>query len=503
MTDHAAGHDVQRPLGSLVQRWIRPWSERPNVNILEYLHERWTARTLSTRFVIASTIVICTTMLLIGAWVDARIRKTVIDNAAVTSARYMEALFQEPLQELATQRSLSPNTRLKIAGLVEDNQLGRPILESKIWLTDGTIVFRSEGSGTGTKPPMTPELLGAVNGQIMADFEDVSDIESLEERRYGKPIFEIYAPIRELGTGRIIAVAELYEDATDMIRDFTIARQQSWLVVGSLSFGMLSLLFGIVHRGSLLILKQQCDLTNTIARQSKLLKQNEDLRSRVTRAHLKSAALTDKLLCRIGADLHDGPAQLLSLALLRLHEVEHDTQISPVPAGEHRSPSDAVEQVRKVMQEALAEIRHLSAGVSLPDIENLTPTEVVLLAVHAHERHSKTKVDAQIGALPECLPLSVRTCMFRCVQQSLSNAFRHAGGKGQKVSAGMKGNTISLLISDAGPGFELASLNRRSDTLGVPGLRHRVESLGGTFEIRSTIGTGTTVHVELPQGSLA
>lgn len=498
MTDHAAGHDVQRPLGSVVRRWIRPWSDSPNVNWVAYLHERWTERTLSTRFIIASTIVIITTMMLVGAWVDARIRKTVIDNAARASAHYMETLFEEPLQELATQRTLSSKTKLTIAGLVEDNSLGRPILESKIWLPDGTIVFRSEGAGVGQKPPMTPELLGAVNGQIMADFEDVSDIESLDERRYGKPIFEIYAPIRETGTGRIIAVAELYEDATDMIREFTIARQQSWLVVGSLSFGMLALLFGIVHRGSVLILHQQYALTNTIARQSKLLKQNEDLRARVTRAHLKSAALSDKLLCRIGADLHDGPAQLLSLALLRLHELNPDNGENEAKS---RSP-DAVEQVRKVMQEALAEIRHLSAGVSLPDIENLTPAEVVILAVHAHERHTKTKVDAHIGTLPESLPLSVRTCIFRCVQQSLSNAFRHAGGKGQRVYADTRGNMIRFTISDAGPGFDLASLNRRGDTLGIPGLRNRVESLGGTFELRSAVGTGTTVHVELPQGSL-
>ncbi|MEQ1837315.1 MAG: ATP-binding protein, partial [Candidatus Nitrotoga sp.] len=90
-------------------------------------------------------------------------------------------------------------------------------------------------------------------------------------------------------------------------------------------------------------------------------------------------------------------------------------------------------------------------------------------------------------------------CVFRCVQEGLNNAFRHAGAQGQFVGFEADENVIRLTVRDAGPGFRLLPSLDRKEALGLAGLRHRVESLSGSFEIRSKPGKGTTILVTLPK----
>lgn len=492
MSDQAAGYGVQQIQGTSVGWPIGPLAQGNPTKVLQWLAGKWTSRTLSTRFLIASSIVICTTMFCVGAWMDSRIRKSVIQNAAASSARYMEALIGPAIQELAQRSSLTPRSKLTISGLIEDTSLGRSIVEIKVWRPDGSIIYASDGQHVGDTPPVTPELKGALAGRIMADFDDQVDVESIDERRYGKPIFEVYAPLYEHNTKRILAVSEFYEDATELIRDFTIARQQSWIVVGSLTFGMMALLFGIVHRGSLLILAQKHALENKLDELAEVLKQNEELRSRVTSANSNSAKVSDQVLSRVGADLHDGPAQLLSLALLRLHE------ISAALPDNKALGIEALDVVRGATQDALTEIRNISAGVSLPEVDRLTASAVLQLAINNHERRTSTEVEARFGELPVNLSSSVKTCAFRFVQEGLSNAFRHAGGKGQRVVACYFEDTLRMEVSDEGQGFDPANKTGGNETLGLKGLRHRVEALGGTFKIRSAFGQGTSIIATVP-----
>src|SRR5262249_16208092 len=77
-------------------------------------------------------------------------------------------------------------------------------------------------------------------------------------------------------------------------------------------------LFGIVHNGSRTIEKQRLSLEQRVAQLSRLLAENTDLRQRVDYANQRMADANERMLRQIGADLHDGPVQLLGLALLKL-----------------------------------------------------------------------------------------------------------------------------------------------------------------------------------------
>ena len=151
------------------------------------------------------------------------------------------------------------------------------------------------------------------------------------------------------------------------------------------------------------------------------------------------------------------------------------------------------------MQDALAEIRQISSGVSLPELSKMTTEEVIEAAIGHHERRTGAAVGRHFDGLPEVASQAAKTCIYRCVQESLNNSFRHAGGKGQIVSAQNCDNQIRLVITDSGPGFDMRRLGQQHAGLGLPGLRHRAELLGGTFELTTEPGKGTTVSVSIPR----
>jgi signal transduction histidine kinase len=100
-------------------------------------------------------------------------------------------------------------------------------------------------------------------------------------------------------------------------------------------------------------------------------------------------------------------------------------------------------------------------------------------------------------ALPANAPLAVKIGLFRALQETLSNATRHGRGIGVTVHAWADDRFLHLEVSDRGPGFSVAS-RMPGGGIGLPGIRERAALVGGTFEIRSAPGEGTTVSLSWP-----
>jgi signal transduction histidine kinase len=90
---------------------------------------------------------------------------------------------------------------------------------------------------------------------------------------------------------------------------------------------------------------------------------------------------------------------------------------------------------------------------------------------------------------------------FRVVQESLTNALRHASPRRIRVQMVRRPTTLSLSIVDDGRGFDTTTLAAASlGHLGVVGMQERVRAKGGGFHLRSRPGAGTSVEVEIPIG---
>lgn len=81
------------------------------------------------------------------------------------------------------------------------------------------------------------------------------------------------------------------------------------------------------------------------------------------------------------------------------------------------------------------------------------------------------------------------------------NAYRHAGGRGQRVASRFDGSSIEITVQDEGPGFDPHLIDEETSGLGLNGLRERIDSTGGEFRIESAPGRGTRLVMRLSVGA--
>ncbi|RUW21078.1 sensor histidine kinase [Mesorhizobium sp. M1A.F.Ca.IN.020.06.1.1] len=455
---------------------------------LKRLVQIWSGLSLAWQFVIAGGIGLLAVMLVVGLWVTSQIREGVMHNSATTTALYVDSVIAPLLPDLRKSRELDDTVKRALDETLGQGALGKRLVSFKLWRRDGTVLYADNSKLIGKTFPPNPNLISAFAGNVVAEFNNLADDpETSEEKAVTAPLFEIYNPVREPWSGEVVAVSEFYEVADDFQETLNSALRWTWLVVAGATAASLAPLSGIVLRGSRTIQTQRAALEAKVSELQEALAQNSSLRQRVQRASRRATAINERYLRRIGADLHDGPAQLVALAALRM-----DSPVLVDPATPKPQREAEIAGIHKTLGEAMSEIRGICNGLVLPQIETQAVADILRLAVAEHERRTDTKV---LLTLPERLPelgTSEKISIYRFVQEGLNNAFRHGKGKGQQVRATMKGGKLLVEVQDTGPGFNPA----RSEGLGLAGLRERIESIGGQFETLSGPG-GTRLVITL------
>ncbi|MGB8645204.1 MAG: sensor histidine kinase [Anaerolineae bacterium] len=454
--------------------------------------------TLAQRFMLASLLILAVGMAGLGAWVGQQIQEGVVHRTAATTALYVDSFVAPELQELKTSDTISPEHIANLRNLISDTPFGQQIAAFKVWDLHGKVIYSSNPAEIGQDFPVQGRVASAAQGQVMARVSDLNDEENVLERPIGGPLLEIYSPIRVNRMSRIVAVAEFYQKTDALQGEIAMAQSQTWLIVGAATLIMYLLLAGFVQSASNTIVRQQGELSAQVTQLRSLLAQNEELHERVRRAAARTAALNERFLRRISAELHDGPAQDLGVGLLRLDHISAlFAKIGLTPEQAEQNTQD-VEIITASMRHALQELRALSAGLGVPQLNSLTLAETVDRAVRAHKRRTNTSVSVNIGNVPAQAALPVKITVYRVIQEALNNAFRHAGGAGQNVQLQPQNGSLELEVADRGPGFIVGKEADWDEHLGLVGMRERVESLGGIFQIQSAPGQGTRVRALLP-----
>lgn len=445
----------------------------------------WSKLSLARQFALAGGVVMLAAAVAGGFFVSNRIEAVVVRNTANATALYMESFIAPLTQDLATQAALSEQSRLEIGRLLAETALGQRVVSFKIWRPGGLLVDASNRDVIGKTFAPTENLKQAWAGEVRADFNDTGDEEDVAEHALGLPLLEIYTPIREVKTGKVIAVAEFYEIASQLKLDLIRARSLGWLTVGAAMLLIAGSLFAIVLRGSRTIDRQ-------LAALSELASRNLALRLRVQGAAARFSSVNDQVLRRIGADLHDGPAQLMGFAALRLDALQGRV------AGDKALADLAA--VQRAVKDSILEIRNISRGLSLPDIEQKSLEDILRGVAETHAARTGAAVAIQCDATAAEVPSAVKICCYRFVQEGLNNGWRHALGKGQEVRLSVQGDLLRLRVLDRGPGFPHLPVDFGADDsgLGLAGLTDRVESLGGHIEaLNRQDGPGAELRMEL------
>jgi PAS domain S-box-containing protein len=196
---------------------------------------------------------------------------------------------------------------------------------------------------------------------------------------------------------------------------------------------------------------------------------------------------------RIARDLHDGLGQ--SLAAI-LYSLEGLAELLP---NDMQREEQTIKEVIDLIQKVSTDVRCIASDLrpSMLDTLGLVPT-LRWMSRYLPEKHN-IQVDFQaMGMEQKKLPSNLEINIFRLFQETINNIIKHA--KAQRVNLKLihRYPKIVMIISDDGRGFDFNSTPPDNNRMGIIGMRQRVSALGGEFNIKSEVGRGTTVRVEIP-----
>jgi len=447
---------------------------------IRQLISRWNSQSLAMQFLSMGGAVSICAMAVIGAFVSDRVEDTVTGNAAATTALYVDSVIAPLLPDMQRNEVLDATTARALDETLGQGALGDRLLLFRLWRSDGTLLYATDPATIGTRHPLDDMLKTAFSGQMAARFTAADEGDSRIEPAL--PVLKIYNPVLQPWSGQVVAVSEFHEAAGEFQQSLFRTRLHTWFAVAAFTLVFFILLSAIVLRGSRTIERQRHALKQRVGDLSRSLSENEALRERVQRATQRATALNEGYLRRIGADLHDGPAQLLAYAALRL-----DSEALRRPSTPQETRENEIAAIKSSLDEAMQEIRNICTGLVLPQIEGASLPDILQQAIRAHQLRTGTPATLSVSTPPEHLSLAAKICIYRFVQEGLNNAYRHAGGFGQTVVQRTEGSLVVIEVADSGTGFDPDQV--RPTSLGLAGMRERVESLGGTFEISSKTGT--------------
>jgi signal transduction histidine kinase len=481
--------------------------------LIAELRARWTAASLAAQFAVAAAAVIGISMALLGSWVAGRIERGVIDHAAASESLHMDIFIEPHLQDLTQGNELSEASKKALAGLISVTSHDQKFVDVKVWGKYGTQIYAAAGepsqaatAGISTSLPASTLLMigRAWDGAIQSVYGDAeTDAAARAGLKPRDSVLRVFSPMHATGTNRVIAVAELDATNPGLATGLQRARLQTTGIVGLLSLAMLASLSSIVRRGSKMISDQRLALQSRVNELTEALATNAGLQADIIDINRRATDRNDKALRRIGAELHDGPVQLIALSLLRLESLK-----LPELSGVERRNYDNLDAIESALRDALKEIRDLCSGLALPNLEGVSVSKVINYAIMNHERRSRTRVTRDgSGDLNTPAPPLVLMCIYRFIQEGLNNAVKHGGGKDQKVIAEFDGKKLDVTVSDGGPGLAGGPVDPErfasGHGLGLAGLKDRIESLGGHFALSSIPGQGTQLSASLDMTTLS
>lgn len=183
---------------------------------------------------------------------------------------------------------------------------------------------------------------------------------------------------------------------------------------------------------------------------------------------------------RIAESLHNGVGQLLYATKLNLDMLPESAQ----KLAAQNLLGEAIRATRTISYELTPGVlEDFGLKVALQELVKLIPRSL--------------PVDLNLTGLDEPLPRQLQTAIYRMVQELLNNIMKHAQAREAFVSVAREDNYVYVSVEDDGVGFD-TSTPRADHGIGLAGIRTRVALLGGTLNIHSRLGQGTTISLTLP-----
>jgi signal transduction histidine kinase len=225
-------------------------------------------------------------------------------------------------------------------------------------------------------------------------------------------------------------------------------------------------------------------LVRAVAGQAGLMLRNVGLVEDLRASRQRLVAASDEARRGLERDLHDGAQQQLVALRITLGLARQAVRESPDEAAE------LIAQTEKTASDALTELRDLAHGIYPP----LLADHGLQAALQAHARKAGLPVIVDADGTGR-YPQQAESAVYFAIGEALQNVAKYAKAPGARVTVRQDGGWLAFTVEDDGKGFDQATTPMGS---GVQGMADRMAALGGTLEICSTPGQGTTVTGRIP-----
>lgn len=194
---------------------------------------------------------------------------------------------------------------------------------------------------------------------------------------------------------------------------------------------------------------------------------------------------------KIAGEIHDGIGQMLVLSNMGLIKIIRSSHSDDL--------TQSLKEIQAIIKEILSKTRALVFEISPPSLNQigLEPTLKELTANAGEKNHFCTSFedDGQIKDIDE----DIRILLFQMVRELLVNITKHAGARNVKVSISKQDKMVRITVSDDGVGFDQKILkSKKIKGIGFFSIREIISQIGGTLEIESKNGNGTSVTLVAP-----
>lgn len=192
---------------------------------------------------------------------------------------------------------------------------------------------------------------------------------------------------------------------------------------------------------------------------------------------------------RIARELHDGVGQGLSSLMVGMAVLTKSSTDDAVIAKR--------EELQALAEETLDQVRQLGRELRPSALDDLGLAAALDRYAQDFEvLHPQLSVDLHVD-LPDRLPSTAETNLYRIVQEGMTNAARHSSAGQLSVLVTRRNGLVKAIIEDNGEGFDPVAAQKKGQSVGIHGMQERAELIGGKMTIESG-RDGTSVFVEVP-----
>ena len=160
-----------------------------------------------------------------------------------------------------------------------------------------------------------------------------------------------------------------------------------------------------------------------------------------------------------------------------------------------------IDEAEQVMADTTLQTRTLMLELAPPGLHESGLLEALRWLAERVGKRQRLMVTVEDDGQPKPLEDQVSVLLFQTVRELLQNVVKHARSKRATVRCSLMDDKMALDVIDPGVGFEVHSIDRlptRHGGFGLFNIRERLKLMGGTVEIHSIIGEGTTVRIRVP-----